>query len=145
MCVCVCVCVFTSRFPVKKWYPTRQYFTIGDDPKTRKVLTPGTTLESYGLKNNDTLIFKDLGPQISWKTVFHVEYAGPILMHALFYYLPNLFYPGYQPEQYVKSYTQKKENKEEKRKKTCPRVYWQTSTSCVGYYPSGFHGRCFFK
>lgn len=90
----------------KKWYPTRQYFTIGDDPKTRKVLTPGTTLESYGLKNNDTLIFKDLGPQISWKTVFHVEYAGPILMHALFYYLPNLFYPGYQPEQYVKSYTQ---------------------------------------
>lgn len=30
---------------------------------------------------------KDLGPQISWRLVFLVEYAGPILVHSLIYYL----------------------------------------------------------
>jgi hypothetical protein len=27
-----------------------------------------------------TLVFKDLGPQISWKLVFLIEYFGPILI-----------------------------------------------------------------
>ena len=30
--------------------------------------------------DNSTLYFKDLGAQVSWKTVFLVEYAGPILI-----------------------------------------------------------------
>jgi very-long-chain enoyl-CoA reductase len=56
------------------------------------------------------LAAKDLGPQISWKTVFLVEYVrapvhfasgagsltscqfGPLWIHPLFYYLPQLFY-----------------------------------------------------
>jgi very-long-chain enoyl-CoA reductase len=44
------------------------------------------------IKENDTVTFKDLGPQISWRTVFMVEYFGPILMHALCYFLPQVFY-----------------------------------------------------
>ncbi|QLG71901.1 hypothetical protein HG535_0C02530 [Zygotorulaspora mrakii] len=33
------------------------------------------------------LFAKDLGPQISWRLVFLVEYLGPILIHSLLYYL----------------------------------------------------------
>jgi very-long-chain enoyl-CoA reductase len=66
------------------------------------VITPGAQLSSFGLKDNDTIIFKDLGPQIAWKTVFHVEYAGPILIHALFYFCSNLCYG----ESVKHSYTQ---------------------------------------
>lgn len=94
--------MFSYKDP--KWYPDRQYFTIGLDPKTRQVLAPGKSLSDFHLKDGDTIIFKDLGAQIAWKTVFHVEYFGPILMHALFYYFPQIFYPGYKAE--PKSYLQ---------------------------------------
>lgn len=33
------------------------------------------------------LYVKDLGPQISWRLVFVIEYFGPLLVHALVYYL----------------------------------------------------------
>lgn len=33
------------------------------------------------------LYVKDLGPQVSWRLVFVVEYLGPILVHSLFYRL----------------------------------------------------------
>jgi very-long-chain enoyl-CoA reductase len=32
------------------------------------------------------------GPQISWRTVFLIEYGGPLVIHPLVYYLPKLFY-----------------------------------------------------
>ncbi|KAL0949288.1 hypothetical protein HGRIS_009366 [Hohenbuehelia grisea] len=38
------------------------------------------------------LAVKDLGPQVSWKTVFLVEYAGPLIIHPLVFHLPRLFY-----------------------------------------------------
>jgi len=34
-------------------------------------------------KGQITLVFKDLGQQISWKLVFVIEYFGPILITAL--------------------------------------------------------------
>ncbi|CCK72528.1 trans-2-enoyl-CoA reductase (NADPH) TSC13 KNAG_0K01650 [Huiozyma naganishii CBS 8797] len=34
-----------------------------------------------------TLYVKDLGPQISWRLVFFIEYLGPILIHSALYYL----------------------------------------------------------
>lgn len=79
----------------RKYSAERQYFTIGLDSKTRTVLQPGTRLSTYSDKlqaNDNKIYFKDLGPQISWKTVFHVEYAGPILIHMLNFFLPQLFY-----------------------------------------------------
>ncbi|KAG6831516.1 hypothetical protein H0H92_009784 [Tricholoma furcatifolium] len=35
---------------------------------------------------------KDLGPQISWRTVFLIEYAGPLVIHPLIYYFPKFWY-----------------------------------------------------
>lgn len=83
---------YQSKFP--KYYIDRQYFTIGTD-KNKQVLQNEKLLTSYSLSTpayNNTVIFKDLGPQIAWKTVFHVEYFGPILIHALIYYFPQYFY-----------------------------------------------------
>ncbi|KAF8311714.1 hypothetical protein DL93DRAFT_1379465 [Clavulina sp. PMI_390] len=35
---------------------------------------------------------KDLGPQISWQTVFVIEYIGPLFIHPLIYHLPKVFF-----------------------------------------------------
>ena len=40
-------------------------------------------LSEYIKQSPCTLCFKDLGPQVGWKTVFLVEYAGPILITGL--------------------------------------------------------------
>ena len=45
-----------------------------------------TTIYSTGLRNQSTIYVKDLGPQISWLTVFVIEYIGPLLIHPLFYF-----------------------------------------------------------
>jgi len=68
------------------------------------------TWEEYGLTKElkeIKLELKDLGPQIEWKTVFLVEYFGPILVHALVYFYPNLFYGSNKDSKYHKSLTQK--------------------------------------
>lgn len=44
-----------------------------------------------------TVVFKDLGPQISWKTVFLIEYLGPLLVYPLFYLQPRWIYGGVTP------------------------------------------------
>jgi very-long-chain enoyl-CoA reductase len=50
------------------------------------------TLDVYEVKPNDTLEMKDLGPQIGYRTVFVVEYFGPMLF-VLFYALrPSFIY-----------------------------------------------------
>lgn len=50
------------------------------------------TLESYGLAANATLTFKDLGPQIGYRTVFVLEYLGPMVFVMLYYLRPALLY-----------------------------------------------------
>src|SRR5690349_19727099 len=51
------------------------------------------TLKAYGIINGDEIAFKDLGPQIGYRTVFVVEYAGPLLI-MLFYALRPSFIFG---------------------------------------------------
>ncbi|GAA5872186.1 hypothetical protein JCM16303_001004 [Sporobolomyces ruberrimus] len=50
------------------------------------------SLETFGIKDNDELHIKDLGPQVAWKTVFLTEYFGPLFIHPLFYYGSKLIY-----------------------------------------------------
>lgn len=50
------------------------------------------TIYSTGLRDQSTIYVKDLGPQISWRTVFVIEYAGPIFIHPLVYALRPYIY-----------------------------------------------------
>lgn len=55
-------------------------------------------LADLGVASGQTLYVKDLGPQIGWKTVFLTEYAGPIFIHPLFYYLgPKIWHRDFVP------------------------------------------------
>lgn len=40
------------------------------------------------------IYLRDLGPQISWSTVFICEYFGPILIYLFIYFRPNLPFIG---------------------------------------------------
>ncbi|KAG0307574.1 3-oxo-5a-steroid 4- dehydrogenase [Dissophora globulifera] len=74
-----------KRFP--QLSPDRQRLTID-----KIALETGKSLADYGIKDGDSITFKDLGRQISWRTVFLIEYGGPMLIHPLIFYLPSLFY-----------------------------------------------------
>ncbi|KIY43800.1 hypothetical protein FISHEDRAFT_51865 [Fistulina hepatica ATCC 64428] len=77
-----------SKFP--KYYVERQKLCLkgekkglSNEAKLQDVL-PGQEVTHMTLK--------DLGPQISWRTTFIIEYAGPLVIHPLIYFLPRLFY-----------------------------------------------------
>ncbi|KAL2059575.1 hypothetical protein ABVK25_000868 [Lepraria finkii] len=44
-------------------------------------------IEATGVREQSIIYVKDLGPQIAWRTVFLVEYAGPLLIHPLLYFM----------------------------------------------------------
>lgn len=90
--------MFYSKF---HFYPERQRFTVGN--ASGPVLHEGT-FETNSIKDGDTLVFKDLGVQISWRLVFVLEYLGPPVIFLFFYCFPNLFYSVPNPQ---KSLTQK--------------------------------------
>lgn len=69
------------------YYADRQRLTIDKKP-----LDAGKTLADYGIRDGDTIQFKDLGPQIAWQTVFLVEYGGPLIIHPIFFFLQKLIY-----------------------------------------------------
>lgn len=52
------------------------------------------TLDSTGLRDRSSIYLKDLGPQIAWRTVFVIEYLGPLLIHPLIYLLRRPIYGG---------------------------------------------------
>ena len=50
----------------------------------RMALNKFFTAEDLKSADGVTLVFKDLGLQISWQLVFLIEYFGPMLITALF-------------------------------------------------------------
>ncbi|KAA1079294.1 3-oxo-5a-steroid 4- dehydrogenase [Puccinia graminis f. sp. tritici] len=91
------VCIKDIKAYIHSTYrldPSRQRLTTAD----KKVLDdPQKSLGDYGLKEGDQILFKDLGPQISWRMVFLIEYFGPLLIHPLFYLsnpISNMLYGG---------------------------------------------------
>ncbi|KZT07617.1 uncharacterized protein LAESUDRAFT_742744 [Laetiporus sulphureus 93-53] len=76
-----------AKFP--KFYESRQKLSLKGE---RQALEDGTTLKDAGLFDTGELIVKDLGPQIGWKTVFLIEYVGPLIIHPLIYYNAPAFY-----------------------------------------------------
>lgn len=72
-----------------KYHPHRQrLYSSPVQPGAR-----GTPLkESDVLTDGATVVFKDLGLQISWKSVFLLEYFGPLILYPLFFLQPRLIY-----------------------------------------------------
>ncbi|KUI61435.1 Very-long-chain enoyl-CoA reductase [Cytospora mali] len=56
-------------------------------PSTKKRIADRRALvrDQEDVTSNGEILVQDLGPQMAWRTVFLVEYLGPILFHALFY------------------------------------------------------------
>ncbi|KAH0843489.1 hypothetical protein AYO21_07236 [Fonsecaea monophora] len=57
-----------------------------------------TSIYQTGLRDQSTIHVKDLGTQIAWRTVFLVEYAGPILIHPVILFLRPYIYPSASKE-----------------------------------------------
>ncbi|KAL9104764.1 MAG: hypothetical protein Q9163_000314 [Psora crenata] len=45
----------------------------------------GLRVNATGLREQSTIYVKDLGPQIAARTVYLVEYLGPLIIHPIFY------------------------------------------------------------
>ena len=75
-----------QKFP--KYSVERQRLTTED----KKVLDTDKSLVEQGLIDGSTIYFKDLGPQIGWRTVFMIEYGGPLVLQPIFYYFGKQIY-----------------------------------------------------
>ncbi|KZS91979.1 hypothetical protein SISNIDRAFT_429652 [Sistotremastrum niveocremeum HHB9708] len=68
----------------KKLHPTRQKISKDD---SGKALEDDQSLSELKIGDDGKLYYKDLGPQIGWRTVFLIEYGGPLIIHPLIYHL----------------------------------------------------------
>ncbi|KAG5477584.1 hypothetical protein CUR178_05289 [Leishmania enriettii] len=68
-------------------------------------LTEKLPLSQQGVKDGVVITYKDLGPQIGYRTVFYVEYAGPIAFMLLYAMRPSFIYSSAPMPTY--GYTQK--------------------------------------
>ncbi|KAJ7567570.1 hypothetical protein O6H91_02G153300 [Diphasiastrum complanatum] len=80
-----------------KFYPLRQRLTLPLQPGQEKatVLESSKRLKDYSDKNASKdeflVIFKDLGPQVWYRTLFFWEYFGPLVIYPIFFYIPSLY------------------------------------------------------
>lgn len=78
--------------------PSRQRLTTTG--ATRTPLLDDKALADTYVPSGGTLDVKDLGPQVAWRTVFLVEYFGPLFIHPLLYmYAPAIFRQPYEHSQ----------------------------------------------
>ncbi|KAL2650310.1 hypothetical protein R1flu_018438 [Riccia fluitans] len=78
---------------VRKFYPARQRLTLAlESGQTRPtVLDSGKKLKEYFEGNQGKVLFKDLGPQVGYSTLFFFEYIGPLVIYPIFYFYPTLY------------------------------------------------------
>ncbi|KAG6895296.1 hypothetical protein C0992_002095 [Termitomyces sp. T32_za158] len=73
-----------AKFP--NFYIARQKLSLKNDKANlddeKKIV------DLVGEKGGELQV-KDLGSQISWRTVFLIEYAGPLVIHPLIYHFPR--------------------------------------------------------
>jgi very-long-chain enoyl-CoA reductase len=82
-----------------KYYTSRQRFTTqpsADAPRGVPLTAADKPLSQYGVADGTTLLFKDLGTQVGYATVFFWEYFGPMALYAAIYFLPQLAYPTHK-------------------------------------------------
>jgi very-long-chain enoyl-CoA reductase len=62
--------------------PNRCYFRVTDSTKGLAMTDRGAPVSKFFGENAKevTIYFKDIGPQVSWTTVFLVEYFGPMFI-----------------------------------------------------------------
>lgn len=63
--------------------------SLRPDPRGKDIRNDSTV---ENIKTSRKIYVKDLGPQIAWKTVFLVEYAGPLFIYALVSTRPWIIY-----------------------------------------------------
>ncbi|CAM6083837.1 unnamed protein product [Calypogeia fissa] len=77
----------------RKYYPARQRLTLPlEDGQVRPtVLDDSKQLKDYFEGNYGKILFKDLGPQVNYKTLFFFEYVGPLVIYPIFYFYPTIY------------------------------------------------------
>lgn len=87
-----------------KFYPERQRLTLPQAPGQNRptVLEGDRKLSDYFTKaSSNKVLFKDLGPQVKYSTLFFWEYVGPLFIYPAFYFLPVYKYLGLPAERVI--------------------------------------------
>lgn len=70
----------------------RKSFRFQPEGAAKPIALEDKLLSEYGVKDGSEIVFKDLGPQVGYRTVFVVEYAGPIAFMVLYALRPSWIY-----------------------------------------------------
>lgn len=90
----VMIVVCDLLFMVKLSYSHTCCYYVEDGKRGQMLKDDSAPL---ALKEGDKIMFKDLGPQVGYRTVFLVEYFGPLTAFPLIYLLRPYIYSSYDP------------------------------------------------